>query len=97
MRLWMVIVLVPSQDLWTGVAKSRASVVSFGQSKSKMVRVCSHVVSSCCETEEVLEELLYAMLTEWFDLDVFEQLLDAAQGDVSCSSNSALSYDRNPL
>ena len=60
-----------------GVAKSRASAVSFRQSKSKIVRVSSRVVSTCCEIEETLEELL-----DWFDRDV-------APGDVSCSSNSA--------
>ena len=47
--------------------------------------------------EKLLEELLDAALTEWFDRDVFKEMLDAALGGVSCSSNSALSSDGNFL
>ena len=47
--------------------------------------VSSRVVPTCCEIEQALEELL-----DWFNQDT-------APGEVSCSSNSALSSDGNLL
>ena len=67
LHLWMEIVLVPPRDLRTGVAKLRVSISSSRQSKPKMMRVYSCVVSICCEIEEALEEFLDAALEEWLD------------------------------